>query len=482
MTPASSLRLAFLADDFTGATDALEVLAAAGWRVALFTDPPTPEALAAAGPLDALGLATDLRTLSPTEAARTLPPLLQRLAALPVPWLHLKVCSTFDSAPDVGSIGAVIDLARPVLGATPAAIVAATPALGRHGVFGHLFARSATDGQVHRIDRHPVMARHPVTPMAESDLRRHLAAQTATPIGLFALPCFDEPPPAREAEADRLAISGGAVLFDGVSAAHVAETGRLLLRWADSGGPPRLVIGGSGVESAFAAAWAARGWAAPAEPPGAAVSPVPALFAVSGSASAVSGAQIDAARAAGFVDLPADAAALLDDDPHRAAAATGALVDAAVAGLAAGRPVVLHTARGPDDPRLAVAEAGSGAPAFGDREARGSRRARQARLGQQLATITDAVLRRARPPRLVVCGGDTASRVVQHLAVRTITVACRLAPGAPLCRLAADTAHVDGLEVVLKGGQMGPQDLLVQAWHGWRDDATPSQDRPPAHR
>ena len=54
---------------------------------------------------------------------------------------------------------------------------------GRFQCFGHLFA-ATPDGTGHRLDRHPVMARHPVTPMAESDLARHLAKQTVLRLGL----------------------------------------------------------------------------------------------------------------------------------------------------------------------------------------------------------------------------------------------------------------------------------------------------------
>ena len=60
-----SLRLAFYGDDFTGSTEALEVLAFAGLRTALFLEPPTPAALRNAGPLDAFGVAGDSRAMSP---------------------------------------------------------------------------------------------------------------------------------------------------------------------------------------------------------------------------------------------------------------------------------------------------------------------------------------------------------------------------------------------------------------------------------
>jgi hypothetical protein len=48
---------------------------------------------------------------------------------------------------------------------------------GRYCLFGNLFAGGRQRRRGHRIDRHPTMSRHPVTPMHEADLRPHLAAQ-----------------------------------------------------------------------------------------------------------------------------------------------------------------------------------------------------------------------------------------------------------------------------------------------------------------
>ena len=57
-------------------------------------------------------------------------------------------------------------------------LILGAPAIGRWQAFGNLFAR-AGDG-IHRLDRHPTMARHPVTPMDEADVTAHLARQTET--------------------------------------------------------------------------------------------------------------------------------------------------------------------------------------------------------------------------------------------------------------------------------------------------------------
>ena len=51
-------------------------------------------------------------------------------------------------------------------------MIVGAPRLARYQVFGNLFA--AVDGVGYRLDRHPTMSRHPVTPMDEADLRVHL--------------------------------------------------------------------------------------------------------------------------------------------------------------------------------------------------------------------------------------------------------------------------------------------------------------------
>lgn len=461
------MRLAFLADDFTGATDALEVLHFAGLRCALFLQVPDAARLAALGRFDAIGVAVDSRAMTPAEMRTQLPPTLHALAALPVPWVHYKVCSTFDSAPQIGSIGTVMELAREAFGDAPVPIVAATPALGRYCVFGNLFARSGTDGRVHRIDRHPIMAQHPVTPMGEADLLRHLGAQTALRIENLTLPQFAAGRAARDEEVDRLlARRPAALLFDGSESAHLTELGRQLERLASPGGPARFAIGSSGLEYAMTQWWRDSGQLPAAAAPGT-VAALDRVLAVSGSASPLSALQIDAALAAGYADLPVDARALVASEGWHDA--RSALIESACAALRGGRSVMLHTARGPQDGRIDTLLASLEVHGRTRDEARheGGRR-----LGQRLGEVVDAVLRRVPLRRLLLSGGDTASRITQTLAPQAIQIDARLAPGAPLCRFVGGAAHVAGLQVALKGGQMGGTDYFVRAWRGSSGDNT----------
>jgi uncharacterized protein YgbK (DUF1537 family) len=87
-------------------------------------------------------------------------------------------------------------------------------------------------------------------------------------------------------------------------------------------------------------------------------------------------------------------------------------------------------------------------------------------LGVRLGQLVQAILERVPLQRVLLSGGDTSSQVTQVLAPDALTVAARLAPGAPLCRMHAGTRGLDGIEVALKGGQMGGVDFFDRARRG----------------
>jgi hypothetical protein len=176
------LALTYYGDDFTGSTDVMEVLTWAGLETVLFVEPPSADRLARFPHARAIGLAGESRGRSPQWMDEHLPALLGRLGELDAPLCHYKVCSTFDSSPTVGSIGRALEIGQDLLQAPWVPIVVGAPALSRYQAFGNLFA--TVGAETHRLDRHPTMSRHPVTPMHEADLRLHLAAQTSRRIGL----------------------------------------------------------------------------------------------------------------------------------------------------------------------------------------------------------------------------------------------------------------------------------------------------------
>src|SRR5262249_9145055 len=143
-----------------------------------------------------------------------------KLKALGARHVHYKVCSTFDSSPKIGSIGRAIDVAAEIFRAPFVPVLAAAPALGRFTIFGTHFARFGigTKGEIHRLDRHPSISKHPVNPMTEADLRVHLSRQTQKKITLFDISKVTMPLAAARTEFKRLlAEKPEVILFDALA-------------------------------------------------------------------------------------------------------------------------------------------------------------------------------------------------------------------------------------------------------------------------
>lgn len=435
--------LAFYGDDFTGSTDALDVVAKHGLSAVLFLRTPDAALLDRFADARVVGIAGIARSQTPDWMRAQLPPVFEALRDTGAPIVHYKVCSTFDSAPEIGSIGEATRIGLDLFAAPPVPIAVGAPALGRYVAFGNLFARMGAER--YRIDRHPVMARHPVTPMREADLRRHLQAQAALSIGLMDLPTI-EAEGFRESWRALRGEAHDAVLFDTVDERGLERVGLLLHEMA-GGETPVFAVGSSGFEYALVAAWRALGLL-DAAPAAAAIRPVERVFAVSGSCSPVTANQI--ARATerdGFARLRVDPVELVGSE-----AALDAAVAAGVALLDRGRDVLLLTAEGPDD--MAALPAGRDRGAFNDQ------------LGTALGHVLREVLARSGVRRAVVAGGDTSSHATQQLGLHALTVAAPLAPGCPLCRGHSDDPALEGLEIALKGGQMGQDDFFLRAKGG----------------
>lgn len=451
MTPGKGLPdgllLTFYGDDYTGSSAAMEVLSFAGVPTVLFLGPPTREQLARLSGFRAVGVAGIARSQSPAWMEKNLPPIYSALAALGSPVFHYKVCSTFDSAPHVGSIGKAIELAAPLFGGAWFPLVVGAPAIQRYQAFGHLFA--GVDGVAHRLDRHPVMARHPVTPMAEADVLRHLAMQTTMPSALIDLVALkrgrgDE----RLADAQR--GEARIVALDVIDDETLVEAGRLV--W-EHRGERLLAVGSQGVEYALTAYWRAAGYL-PESPAQKKASARDRIAVVSGSCSSITARQIAFALDNGFEGVRLDAARAVDPDAWEREVQRG--VASARAALEKGRDPLTYTAAGPDDPAvtaLAVAIANAGADA-GEVNAR---------LGDGLGRVLGELVREASLRRVVIAGGDTSGHAGLALGLYAVTALAPLAPGAPLCRGLADDPAMDGVEIAFKGGQMGDTDFFRAA-------------------
>lgn len=423
-----ALLYTYYGDDFTGSTDVLEQLGSNGIPAVLFLGSPTPAHLAAFPGVQAIGIAGDSRSRTPEWMSANLLPVFSTLRQFNAPVAHYKVCSTFDSSPTMGNIGRAMEIGRQVFSPRFVPIVVGAPHLRRYIAFGNLFAADP-DGIVRRIDRHP-MSRHPATPMRESDLRVHLAAQSQTKVGLISLSVLEAGTGPKEV-VSLVAAGHDAILFDTVDVRGQAAVGALL--WNEASHQPTFCVGSSGLTAALISAWHTLGMLGSA-PKSEALPVAKPLLIVSGSCSETTRRQISYALAHGYRGIPLDPVSLMDRNSGAHASALRTAGEA----LAAGENTVLYTALGP-----------TGEFAHG------------ADLGIALGSLLRDLL--ARPyassmpvRRVVLCGGDTASHAVQQLGLYALTWVANLQPGGPLCRAHSD-AELDGLELVLKGGQVGTQ-------------------------
>jgi uncharacterized protein YgbK (DUF1537 family) len=434
----NSLLLAYYGDDFTGSTDALEFLSRAGAKTALFIEPPTPERLAMYSGLRAIGVAGLTRSMPPDKMEETLRPAFAELRELGARHVHYKVCSTFDSSPVIGSIGKAIDVGQEVFNKSFVPLLVAAPSLGRYCVFGNLFARLGigSDGTIFRLDRHPSMSKHPVTPADESDLRLHLSKQTDKKIGLLdILQVVKSQESIQDSLTSLVQDNSEIILFDALYEDHLLPIGELI----DSYGHPQnplFSVGSSGVEMALGKYWAKTGDLQPATSwpnPGKSAP----LLVLSGSCSPVTSGQIAWAKANGFSEIVLDAQQIHDSATLDVSLSD--YVQKTVEQIRQERSVIVHTA--------------------GNSAQQGTTLSSE-KLGTALGLIAKEVVHQTAIKRVVVAGGDTSSYAARAMGIEAVEMIAPLVPGAPLCRATAPGSPVNGIEVNFKGGQVGAENYF----------------------
>ena len=443
------LLVAWYGDDFTGSAAVAEVLSFAGLPSVLFLDIPTPEQLARFPGMRGIGIAGTARSHSPDWMQENLPQRFEYLKSLKAPISHYKTCSTLDSSPEIGSIGKAIELAQSVFHSKWVPVLHAAPAIRRYQCFGHLFA-AAPDG-VFRLDRHPVMAHHPVTPMDESDVARHLAKQTCLPIGLVDLEMLSDLQGLSQQAQDFSTLMS----LDTVSQADLTAVGQLI--WQERGAG-LFAVGSQGVEYALVNHWQRTGAITRDMAPPKTAGKAGNIIVVSGSVSHVTERQIDWALQNGFGAVHLDAVEILAGS-KRCEKAISTAVEDALKVLNSGKDPIVFTAKGPDDPQIARFHQ---AVAQSDATTDAANNAIGAALGQVLKLL----LRRSDVRRAVVSGGDTSGHATRELDIFALTAIAPTIPGATLFQAHSDDVGFDDLQLALKGGQMGTDDYFGWIKHG----------------
>jgi uncharacterized protein YgbK (DUF1537 family) len=424
-----NILLAFYGDDLTGSTDALEFICRAGAKALLFMKPPTVDQLEAFPGLQAFGVAGRARSLSPEMMEAELVPSFSQMKKTGAKHVHYKICSTFDSSPQTGSIGKAIECGATVFQTRLIPVLGGMPALGRYCLFGNLFAKLGigSEGEIYRLDRHPSMSKHPVTPANESDLRIHLGTQTNKKIGLINI---------LEMEGNiktwQHSLKGNeeAVLLDVLTNEQLTKIGEWLesLRKEDE---TLFSVGSSGVEMALGNYWNQTGalkvrssWQQPEK--------VIPLLVISGSCSPVTTTQIEYAKANGFEEIILDVKKIFMEG-----SVEKDIIQRTVKILQQGKNLIVHT--GKRETEAAPSEI----------------------MGKVLGSIAREAIIGTGVRRVIVAGGDTSSYAAREMEIGALEMIAPMVSGAPLCKVHSVNKSIHGIEINLKGGQVGGEDYFL---------------------
>jgi uncharacterized protein YgbK (DUF1537 family) len=425
-----------VADDDTGASDLAGMLAGHGLRTLLVIDLPEQRQFKEwSEGHHAVVMAEGTRNLRPEAARDRTRAALQLLKSQDPRVFQIKYCSTFDSTAE-GNIGPTIDAALEELDEEFTVALPALPVNGRTTYRGYHFVQD-------QLLSDSPMRHHPLTPMTEANLVKHLSRQTTRRVGLA-------PYDSVEAGADELLrcfeqLRAGGVsiaIVDCLTDAHVETISR-----ASAG--LRLVTGGSAFGQGLPAVWRERGWVEEFDVQTATLSTVKnegnGRLVVAGSCSVATRAQNRWLESHGALAFRVEPRALLGEDFKRAS-----VVEGVRRHLAAGRDCLLYTTDEPSEvARVQEWAAGQGldVPALGER------------IAYALADLVAEILEAVPASGLVFAGGETSGALCRRLNLGALRVGRNIEPGVPLCYSLGRYR----LPVVLKSGNFGGEDFYARA-------------------
>jgi 3-dehydrotetronate 4-kinase len=405
---------AAVADDDTGATDLAGMLADQGLRTVLLIDtPPKAEFDGWTRGYDAVIIGAGTRALTPAESYHRTREAVRLLKAREPRVIAVKYCSTFDSTKD-GNIGPAIDAAMDELDERFTVALPALPVNGRTTYMGHHFVGT-------QLLSDSPMRHHPLTPMTEANLVRHLQSQTRRRVGLARYPAWEA----------LAGVDGDIAVLDCISDADLGDVCRSI---ADL----RLISGSSAFAMKLPAIWRERGWWSPSKfemsRPDKSGSGV---LIVAGSCSVATEKQNAWAERNGADVLTLDPVQLAEDrvgDEPRPSCVLR----------------LMKTASAPED-RQRVAEWAQ-AKGFTTNEA-------GLAVAYGLARYVRKYVEQQLPSALIVAGGETAGAVCRVLELGALEVGRNIEPGVPLCVSLGRFR----LPVVLKSGNFGSEDFYARA-------------------
>lgn len=416
--------LGVIADDYTGASDIANTIAkggggSPGLATVQFLGVPKGDAPANC---EAGVVALKSRSIPAQEA------IAQSLAAFD--WLKaqgcrqfvFKYCSTFDSTPE-GNIGPVGEALAARLGVKGVVACPAFPGAGRTIYQGHLFVGD-------RLLNQSGLENHPLNPMTDADIRRWLAAQTKSPVGLASWPqAVSKGADVLKATLEAAAQRGETlVIVDAISDEDLLTIG-------DAVADVPLITGGSGIALGLPRNFIRKGQVKGAGSSFTRVDGPEGIIA--GSCSRATLGQIAYHKKQGHPVLNIDVSDVM----------SGKTVMADLVGFLvrnAGRAPLVYSSSPPDEVAALQAKFG--------REA----------VAHKLDALFAATAKSAVEggiKRLVVAGGETSGAVVSALSLDALAIGPEIDPGVPALSATAGPP----LALALKSGNFGAENFFEKA-------------------
>ena len=417
--------LGCIADDFTGGTDLAGMLVKAGMRTVQMIGVPQ-ESLG--DDIDAVVVALKSRTAPVEEAIAESLAALRALQKAGCKQFYFKYCSTFDSTAK-GNIGPVGEALLQALDSGFTIACPAFPANGRTIYKGHLFV-----GDLLLSDSG--MRNHPLTPMTDASLVRHLQSQVKGKVGLTEHCTVLKGEAAIRARFKALQAEGcNFAVVDALSNDDLMSIG---LACSDM----PLVTAGSGIalglpQNFRRAGLLADDLVADALPPTGGLRAV-----ISGSCSVATQGQVTAMR----VTNPA-----FNVDPFelaRGSDVVGVALEWAASRIKDG-PVLIYATATPEAVKAVQAQLGT--------EKAGSL------VEEALAGIAAGLVKLG-VGQLIVAGGETAGAVVKALGITGLRIGPEIDPGVPWTVGISKDASKAPLALALKSGNFGTPDFFLKAW------------------
>lgn len=414
--------LGVIADDFTGASDIANTLAkgAAGSSGMAVTQYFGIPAKAAETDCEAGVISLKTRSIPARDAVDLSLKALDWLLQQGCEQVVFKYCSTFDSTPE-GNIGPVGEALSDALNVKGVVACPAFPATGRTLYQGHLFVHG-------RPLNESGLEKHPLNPMTDANLKRWLARQTQSPVGLVPWDVVRKGARAIESALAEAAQRGDTLaIVDALSDEDLIAIGKACAK-------AKLITGGSGIAMGLPANFAAaqklkpgnRGWQGVRGPEAILV----------GSCSAATRRQIERHGARHPV-LAIDAEEVI----------AGRLAPQAIVAFMrenSGRQPLAFSSASPDDVSAIQARHG---------------REKSAHALETFFARTARALVENGIKRLIVAGGETSGAAISGLALDGVIIGPEIDPGIP----ALSTLGSGRIALALKSGNFGSEDFFAKA-------------------